>query len=163
MRRTMSELAYVCCSNSTLMTDLELRKGGSKRTGYLPCMNASNHLRRAVSSLTRENMRLGSAITANDRPQCLLKVLVECGGPGQLWEVGKSDEGAQYRPYRPSRDRINYTDHLDSALRPSWPEQQISQSIKGPTFKRCASLNRYVFRAKMQRLCASSRVCDKFG
>jgi hypothetical protein len=33
-------------------------------------MNASNHLRRSVSSSTRGTMVLGSAITVKDRIQC---------------------------------------------------------------------------------------------
>ena len=38
-------------------------------------MNASNHLRRAVSSLTRERKGPSSAITTKDRLQCLFRVL----------------------------------------------------------------------------------------
>src|SRR5258706_15372759 len=50
--------------------------GRSKRTLHLPRMNASNHLRCAVSSLTREAKGIVSVIAAKDRLQFLIKVLV---------------------------------------------------------------------------------------
>jgi hypothetical protein len=77
------------------MTNLvEVRKGGSKRAGHLPRVNASNHLRRAVSSLAREKTGLGSDITARCRLQCLIGVLVECGAAGSMWEVVRVNAGA---------------------------------------------------------------------
>ena len=57
-----------------------VRDGGSKRTRHLRRMNASNHLKRAVSSLTRGKMGLGSAVIAKDRSQCLFSVVVDRGG-----------------------------------------------------------------------------------
>ena len=50
---------------------------------HLPRMNASNHLRRAVSSLARERQALIPSITMKDRLQCLFKVLVGCSGQVQ--------------------------------------------------------------------------------
>ena len=47
---------------------------------YLLRMNASNHLRRAVSSLTREKKGIVLAITEKDKLQFLLRVLVGCNG-----------------------------------------------------------------------------------
>ena len=54
-----------------------------KRTLYLPRMNASNDLRRAVSSLTREEKGFSSAIAARDKLQFLFRVLAGCGGQVQ--------------------------------------------------------------------------------
>ena len=49
----------------------------AREPGTLPVMNPSNHLRRAISSLTGDKMGLGSATTAEDMRQCLFRVLVE--------------------------------------------------------------------------------------
>ena len=45
---------------------------------YRPRMNASNHLRRAVSSLTRGIKGIVLAINAKDELQFLFRVLVGC-------------------------------------------------------------------------------------
>ena len=55
----------------------------NKRTPHLPRMNASNHLRHAVSSLTREEKGIVSVITAKDKLQFLFRVLVGCSGQVQ--------------------------------------------------------------------------------
>ena len=46
-------------------------------------MNASNHSRRAVSSLTREEKGTVLAIAAKDKLQFLIRVLVRCSGQVQ--------------------------------------------------------------------------------
>ena len=46
-------------------------------------MNASNHLRRAVSSLTRETKGIVMAITAKDKLQFLFRVLGGCSSQVQ--------------------------------------------------------------------------------
>ena len=52
----------------------------AERTPHLPRMKAPNHLRCIIPSLAREEKGLESAMTAKDRLQFLLWVLVGCSG-----------------------------------------------------------------------------------
>ena len=61
---------------------------------YLPRMNASNHLRRAVSSLTRETKGIVLAITAKDELQFLFRVIVGCRRQVQRGRYAGSARGA---------------------------------------------------------------------
>ena len=71
----------------------------SKRTPHLLRMNASNHLRHAISSLTRETKVVVMAITAKDKFQFLFRVLVGCSGQVQRRRHAGSAWGAS-RPIR---------------------------------------------------------------
>ena len=63
-------------------------------TPYLPRMNASHHLRHAVSSLTRERKVIVMAITVKDKLQILFRVLVGCSGQVQRGRHAGSAWGA---------------------------------------------------------------------
>ncbi len=73
-------------------------RSGQPETTHLPRMNASNHLRRAVSSSMGEKRGFVSAIIAKERLRCLLRLLVECGWDIALMtppvRVGRFDVGA---------------------------------------------------------------------
>ena len=70
------------------------RNYAMERIPHLPRMNASNHLRRAVSSLTREAKGIVFAINMKDRFQFAFWVLVGCSGQVQCGRHAGSAWGA---------------------------------------------------------------------
>ena len=56
-------------------------------------MNASSHLRRAVSSLAMGNIGLGSAIAAEDSIQCSFQSANGVRWARSTWEVGRFNVG----------------------------------------------------------------------
>jgi len=132
--------AYVCCSSSTLIIELVGNKQWKQQENWhLLRMNAPNHLRYPISSVTGGKRGLGSAITAKDRLQCLFK---EVGGQGQHRRQSAVRETVQ--EYTPGNDcdripeaspwllrsgktrvgdrgeYISQTDRLGSVRRPPW-------------------------------------------
>ena len=82
-------------------------------------MNASNHLRCAVSSLMKGKAGLGSAMTAKDRLQFLFGVLVEYDGRDQRGRWAGSTWAPIFVTCSSSRDGELSPPDIDYNLIPS--------------------------------------------